>query len=177
MQLMTCLPRNPFTCSYGWAFKGGTTGWSVCTIPHAGSWHCISATAAPNAGGNAEPERWEWRLEGMRGNLAQVNQTSEKHWKWSGRGKTPPGSIFLKSLCSTGAGGHHGASVGLWEDHSLVEPGASKDLGLFGFVVFFFCKKETSVLSTAAGLTVISLMNVAQGMFQVEGEMWDFLCV
>lgn len=34
-----------------------------------------------------------------------------------------------------------------------------------------------SMLATAAGLTVMSLMNVAQGMFQVEGEMWDFLCV
>lgn len=38
----------------------------------------------------------------------------------------------------------------------------------------FFVKK---VLATAGGLTVMSLMNVAQGMLQVEGEMWDFLCV
>lgn len=71
----------------------------------------------------------------------------------------------------TGAGGHHRASVGLWEDGSLVRPGASKDL-FGGFVLEY-----TSVLATAGGLTVMSLMNVAQGIFQVEGEMWDFLFV
>lgn len=66
----------------------------------------------------------------------------------------------------------HPSSFG--RDQPVVEPGASKD---FGLLLFFLCKKETSALATAAGLTVMSLMNVAQGMFQVEGEMWDFLCV
>lgn len=52
-----------------------------------------------------------------------------------------------------------------------MRPGASKDL-FGGFVLEY-----TSVLATAGGLTVMSLMNVAQGIFQVEGEMWDFLFV
>lgn len=44
-----------------------------------------------------------------------------------------------------------------------VEPGINMDL--------FDLKKSTSVLVTAAVLTVMDLMNVVQGMLQVEGEM------
>lgn len=85
-------------------------------------------------------------------------------------GKHCPEGPHEKSLCGTEAGDHHRAYVGLREDSSLVGPGANKDL--FGSFVL----KYTSVLATA-GLTVMSLMNVAQAMFQVEGEICDFLCV
>lgn len=44
-----------------------------------------------------------------------------------------------------------------------VEPSINMDL--------FDFKKSTSVLVTAAVLTVMELMNVVQGMLQVEGEM------